>query len=319
MRGLRSGASSKVGLPRGTSGGVRPARGCRFFGEPSHNHYLFTIKTSNTLACVVTPPHHHHHHNPTKATPNRPKWLGRFSCSLHQRRLARALHRGVCVRVCVRQHLALSVPLGPLLSSLVMLLLVLEELLGDLSHEGVLGVGVRHERHDGEQHLGDGKGGAPVILEDVQADLALAVHVAVVDPRPEPQLRRLERVVRRESDVKEEHPALVGRVRGAQDRGDPLVQVVALGAGGAVVRGVQGDLRQLLLNPLSARRHRLPGGSRHVRSLSPSPTDRLDPCLRLCLALSHALLFPGLLFSRASDDRRPFTRTAISHRKHTKW
>lgn len=36
---------------------------------------------------------------------------------------------------------------------------------------------------DGQQHLGDGEGGAPVVLQDVQTDHPLAVDVAVIDPR----------------------------------------------------------------------------------------------------------------------------------------
>lgn len=35
---------------------------------------------------------------------------------------------------------------------------------------------------DGQQHLGDGEGGAPVVLQDVQTDHALTVDVAVIDP-----------------------------------------------------------------------------------------------------------------------------------------
>ena len=36
---------------------------------------------------------------------------------------------------------------------------------------------------DGQQHLGDGEGGAPVVLQDVQTDHPLTVDVAVIDPR----------------------------------------------------------------------------------------------------------------------------------------
>ncbi|KAF3839591.1 hypothetical protein F7725_018308 [Dissostichus mawsoni] len=38
---------------------------------------------------------------------------------------------------------------------------------------------------DGQQHLGDGEGGAPVVLQDVQTDHPLTVDVAVIDPRTE--------------------------------------------------------------------------------------------------------------------------------------
>jgi hypothetical protein len=45
-------------------------------------------------------------------------------------------------------------------------------------------VTVCEQRADGQQHLGDGEGGAPVVLQDVQTDHPLTVDVTVVDPRP---------------------------------------------------------------------------------------------------------------------------------------
>ena len=92
-------------------------------------------------------------------------------------------------------------------------------------------VAIREERADGEEHLGDGQRGAPVVLEYVQADDALAVDVAVVDARAEGHLGRLEGVLRREVQVQEEHAALVHRPGRPQDRRHPLVNVVALGPG----------------------------------------------------------------------------------------
>lgn len=51
------------------------------------------------------------------------------------------------------------------------------------------GVGVCEQRADGQQHLADGERGAPLVLQDVQADAAVAVDVAVVDARLERDLR----------------------------------------------------------------------------------------------------------------------------------
>ena len=50
-------------------------------------------------------------------------------------------------------------------------------------------VGVGEQRANGQQNLGDGERGAPLLLENVQADLTAAVDVAVVDPRAESHLR----------------------------------------------------------------------------------------------------------------------------------
>ena len=102
-----------------------------------------------------------------------------------------------------------GIPLGPQLGDTVVLLPVLDVLGGDGGHEGVAGVAVGEERADAEEDLGDGERGGPLVLQDVQADDALRVHVAVVDPRPELNLGRLERVLRGEVDVQEEDTAFV--------------------------------------------------------------------------------------------------------------
>ena len=62
-----------------------------------------------------------------------------------------------------------------------MLLAVVQILVGDAGHERVSGVAVGQQRAHGQQHLGDGQRWTPVLLQDVQADGALAVDVAVVD------------------------------------------------------------------------------------------------------------------------------------------
>lgn len=117
------------------------------------------------------------------------------------------------------------------------------------------GVGVGKQRADGQQHLADRERGRPLVLQNVEADLPVAVDVAVVDARLERDLRRLERVVGREVDVEEEDSPGVGRARRAQDCGDPLEDVVSLGAGRAVARRVEGDLGELLLDALGGRGH----------------------------------------------------------------
>lgn len=48
---------------------------------------------------------------------------------------------------------------------------------------------IREKRAHGEEDLGDGEGGAPVILEDVQANGTRAVDVTVIDTGPEHDLQ----------------------------------------------------------------------------------------------------------------------------------
>jgi hypothetical protein len=59
---------------------------------------------------------------------------------------------------------------------------------GDLRDERVVRVGVGEQGADGEQHLGDRQRGAPLLLEDVQADAAVAVDVGVEHLRLERHL-----------------------------------------------------------------------------------------------------------------------------------
>lgn len=54
--------------------------------------------------------------------------------------------------------------------------------------EALTWVAVSEQGADGQQDLGDGEGGTPVVLQDVQTDHALTVDVAVVDPRTERHL-----------------------------------------------------------------------------------------------------------------------------------
>ena len=69
--------------------------------------------------------------------------------------------------------------------------------LGNLGHQGVVGVGIGEQRADAEKNLGDGKGRAPLLLEDIEADAALAIHVGMVHLRLEVHLGRLEGIIRR--------------------------------------------------------------------------------------------------------------------------
>ena len=110
-------------------------------------------------------------------------------------------------------------------------------------------IAVCEERADGEEDLGDGEGRAPVVLQDVQTDDALAVDVAVVDAGAERHLGRLEGVLRGEVDVQKEDAALVHGPRRAQDGGDPLVDVVALGAGTKTNEIIALSLIQVFGNP----------------------------------------------------------------------
>eukprot|EP00413_Alexandrium_margalefii_P004025 CAMPEP_0204521276 /NCGR_PEP_ID=MMETSP0661-20131031/5693_1 /ASSEMBLY_ACC=CAM_ASM_000606 /TAXON_ID=109239 /ORGANISM="Alexandrium margalefi, Strain AMGDE01CS-322" /LENGTH=177 /DNA_ID=CAMNT_0051526861 /DNA_START=134 /DNA_END=667 /DNA_ORIENTATION=+ len=151
----------------------------------------------------------------------------------------------------------------PLAGRLVVLRPVLQVQLRDLGDQRVVGVRVREQRREREQDLGDCEGGAPLVLQDVEADRSVRVHVAVVDLGGEVELRRLEGVVRRELYAQEEHPPGVGGVRRAHDGRLPVEHVVADGAGRAARRRVRGQVLQLLLYALQCHSTAARLGKRH--------------------------------------------------------
>jgi hypothetical protein len=84
-------------------------------------------------------------------------------------------------------------------------------------HQRVVGVGIRQQRTNGQQHLGDGEGRRPLLLEDVQANGALRIDVWVVYFGLELYFRWLKGVIRREMNGDEKDAAAVGTVCGAHD------------------------------------------------------------------------------------------------------
>ena len=88
-----------------------------------------------------------------------------------------------------------SVLSSPFLGSFNVLGLVLLEEVSNFWNKRIIWVWVIEKRTDGEQHLGDGEGWRPLVLQDVQADAPLRVHVRVVHLRLEVHLGGLERVV----------------------------------------------------------------------------------------------------------------------------
>lgn len=88
---------------------------------------------------------------------------------------------------------------------------------GDLGDQGVVRVRVTKQGADGQQDLRYRQGRRPLRPQNVQADRPVGVYIRVVDPSRERHFRGLERIVRGEVDGEEEHPSLVGAVRGTHD------------------------------------------------------------------------------------------------------
>lgn len=120
---------------------------------------------------------------------------------------------------------------GPFTSGALVSLAVRLVEVGNLWHERVVGIWVGEHGADGEKHLGDGEGWAPLVPENVEADAAVAVDVGVVNLGGEGDLGGLEGVVGGEGDGEEEDTARIRRVAGAHDGCLPLEHVVAGGTG----------------------------------------------------------------------------------------
>ena len=129
-----------------------------------------------------------------------------------------------------------------------MLLLIALENVGNLRDKRVIWVWIGQQGADGEQYLGYGEGGRPLVFEDVEADRTIAVYVHVINFRRECNLWRLEGVVRREVDVEEEHTLVVWGILGTHDRRLPveLVRFVRW-AGRAVCGRVSSEVDELFL------------------------------------------------------------------------
>jgi len=98
--------------------------------------------------------------------------------------------------------------------------------IGDFRHERVVRIGIGKKRADGQQNLGNSQGRRPVVLEDVQADSSLVIHVAVVNLCGKSYLGWLERVVVGEVYFKEEDATSIRAVGRSHDSGLPFEHVV---------------------------------------------------------------------------------------------
>lgn len=102
---------------------------------------------------------------------------------------------------------------------------------------------------------------------------------------------------RGEVNVEEENASLVHGAGRAEDGGDPLKEVVALGAGAAVGRRVQRDPSQLLLDPLGRGGERL----RHLRGA------RLALLLRLLRSVGARARLRHPAFYSSENTKTYFT------------
>merc|ERR1719359_568371 len=116
--------------------------------------------------------------------------------------LAQCAHCSICSKrptSCVKhQELRLDQPnshrilCDPLTRGRIMLSSVAFEERCDFWHQGIVWVAICEQGRHGEQNLRDCECRAPLILQDVEADRAVRIHIAVVDLCCEMYLRWLE-------------------------------------------------------------------------------------------------------------------------------
>eukprot|EP00438_Fugacium_kawagutii_P003893 Skav220686 [mRNA] locus=scaffold472:22197:26754:- [translate_table: standard] len=93
-----------------------------------------------------------------------------------------------------------------------------------LSH-GIVGVGIHQQSPDGLQAFHNAERRAPRVLEDIQTNGTICVHIAVIDRSVEVDLRRIERIVVRQDHVQGEDAAHKGAPRRTFQQHAPVAEV----------------------------------------------------------------------------------------------
>ena len=123
--------------------------------------------------------------------------------------------------------------------------------LGDLGYERVVWVGISEQRTDGQENFGNGQGGRPLLLQDVEADATVRMDVAMVNSCRECDLWWFEGVVRWEVNVQEEDASRVWRLIRAHDGCLPSELVFLIeGTSRAISRWVLSKIDEFLLDAL---------------------------------------------------------------------
>ena len=119
------------------------------------------------------------------------------------------------------------------------------EQLRNVRHEGVIRVGISKEGADAQKYLADGECWGPLVLQNIQANPSIRVDVAVVDACGKVHLGRLEGIIGREVNIKEEDSASIRRVIGTHDGCLPVEHVITDRSRRAVSRRVLAQVHQL--------------------------------------------------------------------------
>ena len=84
----------------------------------------------------------------------------------------------------------------------------------DIRHKRVIRVGICEQRRDRQQHLGNRQRGAPLVSEDVKANVPLGVDIRVVDLREEVALTNISKMRKNNSAKKKKKKNTFGGLKG---------------------------------------------------------------------------------------------------------
>jgi len=143
-----------------------------------------------------------------------------------------------------------SILLDPFLCGSIMLCPVPQVKLCYLWNQRITWVAIRQQRRNRKKHFRNCQSWAPLILEDVQTNGSVGIHVAMVDFCRKVHLWRLERIVGREIDVQKEAPSLVRTIRRTHDCRLPIEHIVSTRSSRTIRWWVRTQILQLFLNSL---------------------------------------------------------------------
>jgi hypothetical protein len=98
--------------------------------------------------------------------------------------------------------------------------------LGNVRHQRIVWVGIGQQGANGKQDLTNSQSGAPLVFQDIQADTAIGIDIAMINASGEVDLWWLERIVSREVNVQKEDTASIRRVVWTHDRSLPVEHVI---------------------------------------------------------------------------------------------
>lgn len=146
-----------------------------------------------------------------------------------------------------------SIHLVPLAGHELGVLAVVFEVISHARVERIIRFWCREKRLDGEQDGANLQSGAPLVLQNVQANAPERVNVGVVDFRQKPDLGRLHRIRFREEELEFILTAFVGRAERSSHKNFEVTVVVRLRLCRDARRGLAGKVLRFLLNALGDR------------------------------------------------------------------